>query len=85
MNKVAAIEAALRCFVCGLLALIPGIGLPFAIAAVVFYGKSSASSVDEWNPARRYAFLGLGCAVTGVLVTTMSAWWALVFWLDGRW
>ena len=84
MNKIIAIESALRCFGCGLLALLPGIGLPFAVAAVVFYGKSSARSVDEWNPARRYAFLGLACAVAGVLLTTMSAWWVLVFWLKGE-
>ena len=84
MNRVAAIESALRCFVCGLLALIPGLGLPFAVAAVVFYAKSSARSVDEWNPARRFAFLGLACAVAGVLLTTTSAWWVLVFWLKGE-
>lgn len=84
MNRVAAIESALRCFVRGLLALLPGLGLPFAGAAVLFYGKSSARSMDEWNPARRCALLGLTCAVAGVLLTTMSVWWVLLFWLKGE-
>jgi hypothetical protein len=76
MNKITAIESALRCFVCGLLALIPLLGLPFGVAAVIFYGQSSARSVDDWNPARRYAFLGLAFAVIGFFITTTAGWWA---------
>lgn len=79
MNKIAAIESALRCFVCGLLALIPMLGVPFGVAAVVFYAKSSARSVDDWNPARRYAFLGLAFAMIGFFITTTAGWWAAVY------
>ena len=79
MNKITAIESALRCFVCGLLALIPLLGLPFGVAAVMFYTKSSARSLEDWNPARRYAFLGLAFAVIGFFITTTAAWWAAAY------
>jgi hypothetical protein len=80
MNKTAAIESALRCFACGLLALVPMLGLPFVVAALVFFSKSSASSQESFNPARRYAFLGITFATIGLLVSTTATWWTVVFW-----
>lgn len=80
MNKTAAIESALRCFACGLLALIPVLGVPFVVAALVFFGKSSANSGECFNPARRYAFLGVAFATIGLLVSTTAVWWTIVLW-----
>ena len=80
MNKAAAIESALRCFACGLLALVPILGLPFVVATLVFFSKSSASSQEGFNPARRYAFLGITFAIIGLLVSTTATWWTIVFW-----
>ena len=66
MNKALALRAALRCFTCGLLALLPVLGLPFALAAMVFHVKASGHAPDEWDVARRYARLGILFAGIGV-------------------
>jgi uncharacterized membrane protein len=82
MNRVAAIESALRCFTCGLLALLPLLGLPFAVAAVILYAKSSKHSVENLNPARRYALLGLTFALVGTFITITGFFCAIVFYLE---
>jgi len=80
MNRIIAIEAALRCFACGLLALVPILGVPFGLAALAFYGKSAAGSSDGWNPAQRHARAGVACAGLGLLANTTGLWWFLVLW-----
>ncbi len=82
MNRVVAIESSLKCFACGLLALVPLFGLPFAVAAVVLYGKSSTHSVGDWNPARRYALLGFTFALVGSFATITALCCTLVFYLE---
>jgi hypothetical protein len=82
MNRVATIESALRCFACGLLALVPLLGLPFAVAAVIWYTKSSTHSVGDWNPARRYAVLGLAFALVGSFLTITAVFCTIVFYLE---
>ncbi|HEY0548272.1 MAG TPA: hypothetical protein VGF13_01650 [Verrucomicrobiae bacterium] len=82
MNRVASIETALRCFTFGLLALVPLLGLPFAAAAILLYGKSSVHSADNWNPARRYALLGLTFALIGTFITITGLCCALVYYLE---
>ena len=81
MSKAAAIESSLRCFVCGLVALIPVVGLPFVAAAVILFSKASPGSPEAVNPARRYAVLGVTFAVVGLLVSTTATVWVAVFWL----
>ena len=71
MNRIEAIESSLRCFACGLLALIPVLGVPCVIMAFSAYRHSCSQSPDDWNPARCYAVAGLICAVLGLLVTIM--------------
>ena len=82
MNRAAAIESALRCFTCGLLALMPLLGLPFAVAAVFLFVKSSTYSENDWNPARRYALLGLTFALAGSFITITGLCCAVVFYLE---
>jgi hypothetical protein len=82
MNRGAAIESALRCFTCGLLALVPLLGLPFAVTAVILYTKSSRHSADDWHPARRYALLGLTFALVGSFVTITALFCTVIFHLE---
>jgi len=69
MNRIKAIESSLRCFVCGLLALIPVLGLPCVLMAFAAYRRSRLLPANDWNPARRYAVAGLVCAEFGLFVT----------------
>jgi hypothetical protein len=76
-------ELSLQCFVCGLFSLIPGLGIPFAVAALYRGRQARREAGTVWNPGqnylnwgRRVAFLGLlvsfGCTVLTCIVVTMS-------------
>jgi hypothetical protein len=66
--KILMLKNSLRCHVCGLLGLLPVIGLPFAIAALmIFSGKVRAGQKKYWNAARPYWFWGIVCAASGTI------------------
>ena len=66
-EKIKMITASLECFVCGLFGLLPIIGLPFSLAALVISGKVRAGQKKHWNVARPYWLCGLVCAAVGLL------------------
>lgn len=78
MNKIAAIESALCCFVSGLLALLPILGMGFTVVAFMYYRKCSILSRQGWNPAQRYALLGLIFALIGPAIS-LGAWWMILY------
>jgi len=49
--KIKMLKSSLQCCVCGLLGLLPVIGLPFAIAALVISGRVRAGQKKYWNAA----------------------------------
>ena len=69
MNRIEVIESSLRCFTCGLLALIPIFGLPCVLFAFTAFRQSRGLPAGEWNPASSYALAGLVCAVLGLLLS----------------
>jgi len=73
--KVRMLKSSLHCCVCGLLGLLPGIGLPFAIAALVISGKVRAGQKKHWNAGRPYWIWGLVCAIVG------PVFWGLILFL----
>jgi hypothetical protein len=52
------INTSRRCFTCGMLSLLPVIGIPFAVAALVYAGKVRVAEKQLWNPARPYMMIG---------------------------
>jgi hypothetical protein len=80
VNKVFAIRAALRCFTCGLLSLVPVLGIPFALAALVFHTKASGHAPDNWNVARRYATLGALFAALGLVLNVTAIGGLTITW-----
>ena len=66
-DKVRVIEQSLRCFVFGLLSLIPLLGLPFAV--LVRHRDAWSQADREWNPARLYLVWGFGLAWLGGLIS----------------
>ena len=66
--KIQMLKGSLRCFVCGLLGLLPVIGLPFAIAALWFSGQVRAQEKLFWNAATHYRIWGEVCAALGTVV-----------------
>ncbi|HKS38141.1 MAG TPA: hypothetical protein VJW76_13170 [Verrucomicrobiae bacterium] len=68
-ERIHLIERSLRCFVYGLLSLIPFVGLGFAALTIRLHFKTWAEPGDRWNPARKYLVAGFCLAWLGVLVS----------------
>jgi hypothetical protein len=66
--KIRMMKGSLRCFIFGLLGLLPIIGLPFAIAALWISGRVRVKEKQFWNAARPYRILGVVCAALGMIV-----------------
>ena len=66
--KIQMIKGSLRCFVFGLLGLLPVIGLPFAIAALWVSGRVRVQERIFWNVARPYRIGGIICAALGAVI-----------------
>lgn len=71
--KIRMLENSLRCFVYGLLGLLPVIGFPFALAALVLSGQVRAGQKKYWNAARPYWIWGVISAMAGTI------FWGFVF------
>ena len=67
MDRIAAIEKSLTCFVCGIIGLLPLVGLFPAVHAVVCWRHVRAHYGPEWNPAAAYLKGGLVLGLLGVL------------------
>jgi len=67
------IERSLRCFVCGLFALLPGLGVFPAAYVFLSAHRIRSRCRGDWNPASHYVNLGVWCAGAGLLLTTIVA------------
>ena len=56
----------MRCWVLGLLGLIPVIGIGPAVMAVLLFRVVQERTAGQWNPARAYALGGLIAAGIGL-------------------
>ena len=68
-EKIRVLKGSVRCFVMGLLGLIPVLGAGFALGSIRTYFRVTALDDREWNPARRYLYWGLALAWIGALLT----------------
>jgi len=66
--KIQMLKSSLRCFAYGLLGLLPIIGLPFAIAALVVSARVRTEQKKIWNAARPYWIWGVVCAAIGTVL-----------------
>jgi hypothetical protein len=65
--KIRMLKSSMRCFVFGLLGLIPLIGLPFAIAALWISGRVRVKEKQMWNATRPYRIRGVFYAAVGTI------------------
>ena len=72
-EQIEVIERSLRCFVSGLFALLPGLGVFPAASAFWMAHRVRSRCRGDWNPASRYVNLGVWCACAGLLVTAVVA------------
>jgi hypothetical protein len=73
MDRADLIRTSLRCFMMGLFGMLPVIGIPMAIMAMVDYCRAKSGRGIEWNPAQRYLSWGLALAVFSFLLWGLLA------------
>ncbi len=71
LDKIELIQGSLRAFWFGLPGIVPFLGTPFAIVALVQNSRIKRRGGALWNPAQRYLFWGSVCARIGVMLTIM--------------
>ena len=65
--KIQMLKSSMCCFVLGLLALVPALGLPFAVGALWISGRVRVKERLFWNAARPYRIWGVVCAAAGTI------------------
>lgn len=65
--KIVMFDCSLRCFTYGLIALLPVIGLPFAILSLWNAGRARVREKTYWNVAKPYRIWGIVCAALGAI------------------
>jgi hypothetical protein len=68
--KIKMLKGSMRCFIFGLLGLVPVLGLPFALAALWVSGRVRAIEKQFWNAAKPYRVWGVVCASVGTIFWT---------------
>lgn len=69
--RIAGIRASIRCFVFSLVGLIPLVGIPFSVAAIVQTRRVAKRATGGWNPADRYLGAARRIGPLGFLSTTV--------------
>ncbi len=68
--KIKMLKGSMRCFVFGLLGLVPILGLPFALATLWISGRIRVTEKQFWNAAKPYRVWGVVCAAIGTIFWT---------------
>jgi hypothetical protein len=75
-TKIQMLKSSLNCFACGLLGLLPLIGFPFAIAALIISGRVRVRQKAFWNAAKPYWIGGITCGSLAILL--WGAFWIMI-------
>ena len=70
--RVNVIQLSLRAFVCGLIGVLPLIGLVPGLYALFCWARIGRRYAGEWNPASAYLSWGAALAVVGLGITAVG-------------
>jgi hypothetical protein len=70
MDRPTAIRRSLTAFVCGLIGLVPVLGIFLSLYSVGCWVSVNRRYKEQWNPAAKYLTWGLLLALVGLLLTT---------------
>ena len=73
MNRIKVIKKSLMIYVCGIISLVPILGLLPAACALFAWAMVSSRYRNEWNPAAAYLSWGARFAVLGIIVSLFVA------------
>lgn len=72
MERIALIRRSLTAFACGLVGLLPVIGIPFGVSALFFFIKARLKKNAPWNPASDYLDLAAVFALIGLILSLIT-------------
>ncbi len=72
MPRITVIQLSLRAFVCGLIGVLPLIGLVPGLYALYCWARVSRRYGGEWNPASAYLNWGVALTVLGLGITAVG-------------
>lgn len=82
MPRIIVIRKSLTAFVCGLIGVLPIIGVVPGVCALLCWARIRVRYPDEWNPASaylswgtRFAVIGLGASALIVSVAIVTSCW----------
>ncbi len=79
MNRIIASQLSIRACVCGIVGMIPALGLLPALYALICWARLRRGYAGEWNPAARFLRVGLFFAILGLgLNVIAAASWAII-------
>ena len=68
-TRVRTLERSVSCFVLGLFGLLPVIGFPLALFALMSFRRVCLDQAGQWNAARPYLLWGFALGALGVLIS----------------
>jgi hypothetical protein len=71
MPRIIVIRNSLTAFVCGLIGVLPLIGVVPGVYALICWGRIRVRYRDEWNPASAYLSFGALFALLGLLSSAL--------------
>ena len=71
-DKIGMIEGSMRCYVCGLIGLVPVLGIPGSILALIWGARARRAAQQQWTPADLYLALGHAAAIAGLLLSALA-------------
>ena len=71
MDRIETINGSLRCFVFGLLSLVPLLGIPLGVLALLHFRRVAVENGSGWNPARIYLWWGFVLGGMGLLASLL--------------
>ncbi len=80
--RIRLITRSVRCFTCGILGLIPLLGLPLGLVAVAMFVRLRRENRNGWNPAQSHARWGLAFALTSILANGIMILMLALAWID---
>ncbi len=67
--KIKMLEGSLQCFVCGLIGLLPVIGFPLSVLALISYRRVCVEQRGLWNAGQTYLVWGFAFGAAGIVIS----------------
>jgi len=82
--KIVMLKSSLRAFTLGVMGLVPVIGMPMALMALVCFRRACLAQRGNWNPARPFLVFGLIYGTLGIIISMLLLGFVLYLAMTGE-